>query len=147
MVPAVIWLLRHGDAEEGSPDADRRLTERGEREARTAGAALAALGVKLDACLSSPRLRAAETARLACEQVGADRVQLEPALSRGPFDAVHLCAGLGEVLLVGHEPDLSNAVRELTGARVELKKGALAGVEDGELRVLLRPGDAAALGR
>jgi phosphohistidine phosphatase len=42
------------------------------------------------------------------------------------------------VLLVGHEPDFSNTVGQLTGGRVDLKKGGIAGVEDGELRVLLR---------
>ena len=43
------------------------------------------------------------------------------------------------MLLVGHEPDFSDAIAELTGARVDMKKGGLAGVEDRELRVLLRP--------
>ena len=62
----MVWLLRHGEAEDGSPDADRRLTAEGERQARSAGAALRALGVVLDACLASPKVRAADTARLAC---------------------------------------------------------------------------------
>jgi phosphohistidine phosphatase len=143
----VIWLLRHGDAAEGSPDAERQLTRRGENEARSAGAALAALGVKLDACLASPKVRAADSARLACEQVGGVAVELEPKLAGGPFDAEALVAGRGdEVMLVGHDPDFSTAVRQLTGARVQMKKGGLAGVEDGELKVLLRPSETAALG-
>ena len=63
-----LLLLRHGDAEDGDGDDDaRRLTPKGERQAVAAGWALAALGVEIDACLSSPRVRAAETARLACE--------------------------------------------------------------------------------
>ena len=65
----VIWLLRHGEAADGSPDAERPLTEKGEEQSRAAGAALAALGVELDACLASPKVRAADTARLACEQL------------------------------------------------------------------------------
>jgi phosphohistidine phosphatase len=134
----VIWLLRHGDAEEGSPDSERKLTEKGEQQARIAGAALARLGVKLDACLASPKVRAADMARLACERLGAE-VTLEPALEGGPFDPTELAAGRDEVLLVGHDPDLSQAVREITGAQVQLKKGAVAGIEGGELRVLLRP--------
>jgi phosphohistidine phosphatase len=66
--------------------------------------------------------------------------QLEPKLSGGPFDAEALAAGLGdEVLLVGHDPDFSMAVHDLTGAQVRMKKGGLAAVEKGELKVLLRP--------
>jgi phosphohistidine phosphatase len=141
----VLWLLRHGDAADGSPDAERPLTGKGEQQARAAGGALKALGVKLDACLASPRVRAADTARIACEALGVEP-QLEPKLSGGPFDAEALAAGLGdEVLLVGHDPDFSMAVHDLTGAQVRLKKGGLAGVEKGELKVLLRPAEMAAM--
>jgi phosphohistidine phosphatase len=140
----MIWLLRHGDAEEGSPDDERKLTEKGKRQARTAGAALAALGVTVDCCLASPKLRAAETARLVCEPLGVD-VTLEPALAGGELDAEALAAGLGDVLLVGHDPCLSQAVHDLTGARVQMKKGSVAGVEERELKMLLRPIDLAAI--
>jgi phosphohistidine phosphatase len=140
----MIWLLRHGDAEQGSPDFDRRMTKKGERQASTAGEALRKLGVRIDACLASPKLRAAETARLACEPLGVE-VTLEPALEGGPFDPEALAAGRGEVLLVGHEPDFSQAVRDLTGARVQLKKGGLAGLEGRELKVLLRPKELSAI--
>ena len=68
----MIWLLRHGEAEDGSPDAERKLTEKGERQSRVAGLALKKLGVGLDACLSSPKVRAADTAKLACEELGAE---------------------------------------------------------------------------
>jgi len=140
MVASVIWLLRHGDAADGSPDAERPLTERGEQESRTAGAALARLGVKVDACLASPKVRAAETARLACAELDGLDFELEPKLGGGPFDAEALAAGLGdEVLLVGHDPDFSMAVHSLTGAQVRMKKGGLAGIQKGELKVLLRP--------
>ena len=135
----MIWLLRHGDAEDGSPDSERPLTEKGREQSRAVGAALKALGVEIDACLTSPKVRAAETARLACKPLGVEP-QLEPKLVGGPFDAEALAAGLGDdVLLVGHDPDFSMAVHSLTGAQVRLKKGALAGVEKGELMVLLRP--------
>jgi hypothetical protein len=46
---------------------------------------------------------------------------------------------------VGHEPDFSEAVQRMTGARVKLKKGGLAAVKGGELRALLRPEDLAAV--
>jgi phosphohistidine phosphatase len=136
----MIWLLRHGDAAEGSPDAERPLTDKGREQARAAGAALKALGVKIDACLTSPKLRAADTARVACEQLGDVEPRLEPKLAGGPFDAEALAAGLGkDVLLVGHDPDFSAAVHSLTGAQVRMKKGGLAGLDRGELMVLMRP--------
>jgi phosphohistidine phosphatase len=135
----VIWLLRHGDAADGSPDAERPLTDKGRKQARVAGEALKTLGVDLDACLTSPKVRAADTAAIACESLGVEP-QLEPKLAGGPFDAEALSAGLGdEVLLVGHDPDFSMAVHDLTGAQVRMKKGGLAGMDDGELIVLLRP--------
>jgi phosphohistidine phosphatase len=137
----VLWLLRHGDAEDGSPDAERKLTEKGRRQSTAAGAALAALGVKLEACLTSPKVRAAQTAELACEALGVEP-ELEPKLAGGRFDAEALAAGLGdEVLLVGHDPDFSMAVHSLTGAQVRMKKGGLAGIDSGELKVLLRPAE------
>jgi len=140
----MIWFLRHGDAEPGTPDADRRLTKKGEKQSRLAGRALAALGVRFDACLASPKVRAADTARIACEELGVE-VTIEPALAGGDFDALELAAGLGEVLLVGHEPDFSRAVGDLTGGRPQMKKGGLAAVEDGELKSLLRPREIAAI--
>jgi phosphohistidine phosphatase len=141
----VLWLLRHGDAADGSPDAERPLTKKGEKQSRAAGRALKALGVDLNACLTSPKVRAVDTARLACEPLGTEP-QLESKLAGGPFDAEALAAGLGEhVLLVGHDPDFSMAVHSLTGAQVRMKKGGLAGVEKGELMVLLRPAELAAI--
>src|SRR4051812_41324852 len=143
----MIWLLRHGDAADGSPDAERPLTEKGERQARLAGLALKQLDVQISACLTSPKVRAADTAKLACEALDLD-FQLEPKLAGGPFDAEELGAGLGEdVLLVGHDPDFSMAVHALTGAQVRMKKGGLAAVDSGELKILLRPAELEAIAR
>jgi phosphohistidine phosphatase len=141
----VIYLLRHGDAEEGDgDDAARRLTAKGERQARDAGRALAALGVEIETCLASPKVRAADTARLAAQSLDAE-VETTEALRGGPFDATELAAGRGSVLLVGHEPDFSDEVARLTGARLKLKKGGLALVDGGVLKVLLRPADLTAI--
>ncbi|HKP90345.1 MAG TPA: histidine phosphatase family protein [Thermoleophilaceae bacterium] len=140
----MLWLLRHGEAEDGSPDSERRLTKKGRRQARNAGAALAKLGVSIDKCLTSPKVRAYDTARLACEALGIEP-EHEPKLAGGPFDAEQLAAGLGEVLLVGHDPDFSMAIHEMTGAQVRLKKGGVAGIDTGELIVLLRPAETAAI--
>lgn len=139
----MLWILRHADAEDahGRPDAERPLTEKGRAQSRAVGAALAALDVKLDACLASPRVRALETATLACAPLGVD-VLVTPELGGGRFDAEALAAGFGaHVLLVGHNPDVAQAVHDLTGARVRMRKAALAGVDDGELHVFLRPAE------
>jgi phosphohistidine phosphatase len=135
----VIWLLRHGEAEdEAADDSARRLTKKGERQSRAAGGALAALGVTLDACLTSPKTRARDTAVIACEPLGV-QVEEAEALRGGDFDPAALAAGRGEVLLVGHEPDLSRAIQAATGARVKLKKGGVAAIDEGTLVTLLRP--------
>jgi phosphohistidine phosphatase len=140
----VIYLLRHGDAESGGDDAARRLTPKGKRQAEAAGAALTALDAGIDACLTSPRARAVDTARLACKSLG---IEAETAadLAGGPFDSLQLASGRGDVLLVGHEPDFSAEVSRLTGANVKLKKGGLAVIDAGTLVALLRPSELAAI--
>lgn len=143
----MIYLLRHGDAEDGDgDDAARPLTPNGERQAQAAGRALAALGAEIDACLASPRVRAAETARLACDQLGL-AVETAAELSGGAFDSQALTAGRGDVLLVGHEPDFSAEVARLTGARVKMRKGGLAIVDGSTLVALLGPAELAAIPR
>jgi phosphohistidine phosphatase len=142
----LLYFFRHGDADEdhGGGDAARRLTPKGECQARAGGKALAAMEAEIDACLTSPKVRAADTARLACEAL-----QLEPEtadeLHGGPFDSLALAAGRGDVLLVGHEPDFSGEIARLTGANVKLRKGGLAIVYGSTLTALLRPRDLAAL--
>ena len=138
-------MLRHAEAEEGTPDAERKLTEKGEGQSRAAGAALGRLGVRLDACVSSPKARSLDTARLACEHLGVE-VTTDDRLAGGPFDPREVAAGLGDhVMLVGHEPDFSLALHRMTGAQVRMKKAGLAAVDRGELKVLLRPTDLQAL--
>lgn len=145
-----LWLLRHGEAEphDARPDAERRLTPRGEEQARTAGRALAALQLTVHLAFTSPKVRARDTARLACAEVGVEPVE-HAALAEG-FDArealelAAACAVDDRVLVVGHNPDLVQVLHDLTGARAELKKGALAGVRlrgggRGELIALLSP--------
>jgi phosphohistidine phosphatase len=142
----VIWLLRHAQAADGSPDSERPLTEHGEEHARDAGAALAAMGVSLDSCVSSPKVRAADTARIVCEQIGGVEVILDERLAGGPFDPNELADEFGEqLLLVGHDPDFSLAVHKTTGAQVRMKKAGLAGISNGELIVLLRPAELSAI--
>ena len=141
----MIWMLRHAEAENGTPDAERRLTAKGKEQSLAVGAALGALGVPLEACVSSPKVRAVETARLVCERLGIEVTQDE-RLAGGPFDPREVAEGLGDqVMLVGHEPDFSLALHRMTGAQVRMKKAGLAAVDRGELKVLLRPAEIQAL--
>jgi phosphohistidine phosphatase len=141
----LLYLLRHGDTEDGNKDdAARRLTAKGERQAKSAGEALVALDTKIAACLASPKVRAAETARIACAALGLEP-ELAEELRGGPFDSLALSAGRGDTLLVGHEPDFSGEVARLTGANVKLRKGGLAIVDGGTLVALLRPKELAAI--
>jgi phosphohistidine phosphatase len=140
----MLWLLRHAEAADGLPDDERPLTERGVRQAEAAGRALVRIGANVDACLSSPKLRARQTAQLACAPLGVP-VTTEPALSGEPFDLRALTAGLDDVLLVGHDPSFTLTLHDITGAQARLRKGGLAGIAKGELVVLLRPAELAAI--
>src|ERR1700739_372091 len=96
-----LWLLRHAEAEpHGSrEDSARRLTERGEQQARAAGTAIVRIGGRFDAVLYSPKVRAAQTAELAAEAWDErDRQLLRsyPPLAGG-FDAAQALGGVGGV--------------------------------------------------
>jgi phosphohistidine phosphatase len=144
-----LWLLRHGEAvpHDSGPDDQRELTERGRDQARAAGRALKALEVQVHLCFTSPKVRARETAELACGELGVEPIE-EEALAEG-FDgstALDLMRTAGpdqRVLVVGHDPDFSQVVYDLTGGRVDFKKGGIAAIRldasRGELIVLLRP--------
>jgi phosphohistidine phosphatase len=140
----MLWLLRHADAVDGTPDDERPLSERGVMQAQDAGQALAALGVTIDACLSSPKVRAVQTAQYACAPLGVD-VTVDRRLAGEPFEASDVVAGLGEVLLVGHDPSFTLTLHDLTGAQARMRKGGLAGIAKGELVVLLRPTELSAI--
>jgi phosphohistidine phosphatase len=141
-----LWLLRHGEAEphDSRSDDERRLTPRGADQSRAAGRALVAMEVVFQAVYTSPKVRARDTAKLACEALGAEPMEHAP-LREGfsADDARELLHADERILIVGHEPDFSQVVHDLTGARIDLKKGGLAGVRmdgaRGELIALLRP--------
>src|SRR5580698_3835666 len=93
-----LWLLRHADAEPHGtrPDAERRLTERGEDQARLAGRALKRMALEPEQILTSPKERALRTATLALEEWGGGRLgrlHVHPPLSEG-FDASQALATL-----------------------------------------------------
>ena len=149
-----LWLLRHADAvAHGSrvDDAARELTERGREQSVVAGAALRALQVEFAAVYTSPKLRADETARLACEALGIAAPIVHEPLREGftAADALALARQVdGErLLVVGHNPDFAQVVYDVSGARVAFKKAGIAAVDlsDRLLLTLLRPHELHAL--
>jgi phosphohistidine phosphatase len=153
--PVRLHLLRHADA--GDPDAwegpdeVRPLSPRGERQAKRLAALLVAGGFVPDAILSSPMARARETAEI----VGAALrrpVGIEPRLA-GPLELETIDAILADAgdparpVLVGHDPAFSGLASDLTGARLQLRKGCLVRIDaerplqygEGILRWLVPP--------
>ena len=149
MATTQLWLLRHGEAvpHESKRDFDRELTPRGERQSAAAGEGLARLGLEFAACYTSPLVRARETAELACKQLNVTPEERDPIGKGFDVDTVtELLTAHSEgerILVVGHNPSFEQVVLDLTGARVDFKKGGLAAVKverrSGELLVLLRP--------
>ncbi len=130
----LLYFMRHAEAEDTPPgrtDADRRLTDRGQSRSREAGVALRTLGVEVGLILTSPLVRAVQTAELVAEALGAP-VEQTPVLAGRltPGSLRDLLEEQGQsatMMLVGHEPDFSAVIGELIGgAEVEMKKGAVA---------------------
>ena len=133
--PLVLHILRHADAGDATTwigdDAERPLSKKGRRQARRLGRHLADLGVDVDVIRTSPRVRAADTAKLVGKALGV-RPSVHDALGGGfDFDDLRglvggLTGDVGAVMIVGHDPDLSDLVSRLVGAHVGLVKGSLA---------------------
>jgi phosphohistidine phosphatase len=143
-----IILVRHAEAEDralGTPDPERQLVAAGRRAARTTGRALAALKVDPQCVVASPYPRAHETAEIIAQELGAPLADDETVLGVEAHDLAALAERHGEnLVLVGHEPELSVLLHAVTGARVSFPKAAAAAIEPisgqtGELRWFLRP--------
>jgi phosphohistidine phosphatase len=151
-----LHILRHADA--GDPekwqgdDASRPLSEKGVRQAERLGRHLALVRFETDAILSSPKLRALQTAEVVGRALGV-AVTADDRLA-GSLDPRRIGAILQDAgrprkpVLVGHDPDFSELLAELVGApRLSMKKGAIARVDlaegiqagSGVLRWLLPP--------
>lgn len=133
----ILYFLRHGKSEPvGSVvDAARRLTPEGEEELRSAAPLWRRLNLRPDVVLTSPLARAARTAELLSEAVGAPRPELDLSLAPGAGwaqmgKAIARHPDARRIMFVGHEPDLSRTVAELTGAAsVRMRNGGIACVE------------------
>jgi phosphohistidine phosphatase len=136
-----IYILRHGIAEDsagGQSDASRRLTPAGEKKLRRVLAGARDAGLKPDLILTSPYVRAVQTAEIAKAELGFkdDLLQTESLVPySNPFevwDEIRGHADAKQILVAGHNPLLSSLVCFLIGAAghaIDLKKSALARVD------------------
>jgi phosphohistidine phosphatase len=133
----ILYVMRHGEAvhqAESGGDEARPLTVRGRERTRGAAAGLRALGLRFDAILTSPLLRAAETAELVADEYANNPPpQVVPALTpdvsaREALAALAPFARFARVLAVGHEPQVSKLAALLLasngGVAMRFKKGA-----------------------
>jgi phosphohistidine phosphatase len=150
-----LLLLRHADAGDpeawARPDDERPLSAKGRTQAERLGRLLAAVDVRPDAVITSPKVRAGETAELvAAELVVPVLVDERLGFGFGPAELVAILHDAGDPhrpMLVGHDPDFSELASWLTDSVITLKKGALARIDldgppapgAGRLRFLLPP--------
>jgi phosphohistidine phosphatase len=144
-----IFLLRHGiAAEPGAPgiktDAERPLIPKGEQRLRAAAAAMEKMGLSFDVIISSPFLRAKQTAEIVAKILKLERnLTFSSDLIPGgnPQALIRQLNGLKpapeNILLVGHEPFLSRLIALLatgdTTAAIDMKKGSLCKLETEDL--------------
>ena len=139
----ILYIVRHGIAidradPKAPPEAERPLTARGVQKTRSAALGLRALKLKPDALLTSPYVRAAQTAEIVAEALGfaPEKIRVSEALKPGadPAEIVKELSQLKvkEVMCFGHAPHVDRLIEHLAGARggfTELKKAGVACVE------------------
>ncbi len=139
--PHLLLLLRHAIAEDSGAarsDEERRLTGEGKRKLREVVAGMRALELPVDVILTSPLVRARETAEIVADGYGLDDGIETPALApgAGPDAVLAALASIGRpsgVVLVGHEPDLAGLASTLLVGTPGLlhmgfRKAGLAGI-------------------
>jgi len=132
-----LYVVRHGIAEEGGEgmrDGSRTLTEKGRRRFQKTARAFGKLGRKLDLILTSPLVRAVQTAEILAREARHDEVSVLEELDP-KFDADAVREALAKrsdkretIALVGHEPQLSSVLAMLAGVpreEIELESGSI----------------------
>jgi phosphohistidine phosphatase len=155
----ILYLVRHGIAVDRSdpkcpPEAERPLTARGVQKTRSAALGLRALGVKPEMLITSPYVRAAQTAEIFAEALGftVEKIRVSESLkpAENPSEILKELSRLRakEVACFGHAPHLDLLIAQLGGARgpfTALKKAGVASFEETsgrghwELRWILTP--------
>jgi phosphohistidine phosphatase len=158
-----IYLIRHGDAVEVGEgevkEVERYLTARGREEMRRVAEKLVEMGVRFDGVLTSPLVRAVQTAEIVVAAVGFEGpVEACPALAAGRWTRKAIAEALaerdlsGSYALVGHNPDMERIASALLGVSavvVPFEKGTVCLIEgegepfqnEGRFRWALRPRD------
>lgn len=146
-----LYFVRHGIAEElATSDFARELTKRGRRRVATSAKVMQRLQIAPSRIFSSPRLRARQTAEIIADELNTPLTLTEAANFGFDLDDLRALtkrlSADDEVIFVGHNPDMSILVSELTGVDVSMKKGGLARVDtigrtadEGELVWLIAP--------
>jgi len=130
-----LCFLRHGEADWPNwdkPDDERPLTERGRKEVKRVARLLEHLKFVPNAILTSPLPRASQTAEIVGKRLSIE-LQTEPGLAHG-FNIERLRRMLAKrvpecVVVVGHEPEFSEVIRELTGGKIKISKAGVALLE------------------
>jgi phosphohistidine phosphatase len=136
----LLYFLRHAEAEdEVTSDFDRRLTPKGLDQADKVGKFCVRFGLVPDIILSSPVVRAEQTARSVSKRLDDREIVIERRFACGmtPDDCLEVLAGYAKfehVMLVGHEPDFSETIGAFTGANVNIRKASLTAVDMPRLR-------------
>lgn len=132
-----LYLLRHADAGDSmawtGDDAERPLSAKGRRQSKRLGRLLADLAWRPDNILTSPKLRATQTARLVGRAVATQATDDDRLAFGFDLEGLRLIVGAypdaRRVVLVGHDPDFSSIASTLIGAPIELRKGAIARID------------------
>jgi phosphohistidine phosphatase len=153
----IVYFLRHGLAEERDTwkedDSLRPLTDKGKLQLGRTADAISKVVPDLDAIITSPLVRAKQTANIVAQKLDMEESLVEDARLSPGFGLEELGeiikeqSGAEGLILVGHEPDFSSVVSQLIGGgRLVFKKGALARVDlialnppQGELVWLIPP--------
>jgi phosphohistidine phosphatase len=136
----ILYIVRHGIAVDRAdpkcpPDPERPLTARGVQKTRSGALGLNALGARPDVLITSPYVRAAQTAEIFAEALGSSpaKIRISESLKPGgnPAEVIKEIAHLRvrEVMCLGHAPHLDQMISHLAGARgvfTSLKKGGVA---------------------
>jgi phosphohistidine phosphatase len=129
----LVFLVRHAHAEKGEPDAVRPLSRRGRKEASALAQQLAGHDSGPDLVLTSPLVRARQTAEAIADEAGVE-LRVDDRLAPGATlllvrEAIQEADGDGPVAIVGHQPDLSEIAFELTGQDPGFPTGGVAEIE------------------
>jgi phosphohistidine phosphatase len=130
-----LYLFRHGDAgpaPTGGTDEERQLTDKGRDDTRAAARVLRDAGLMVDGLYTSPLLRARETGEILQQVLGLvarSDERLRPGCRLGAVQDLLSDSSDERVMIVGHEPDMSGIVGELTGGRVKWRTSGFARVQ------------------